>query len=266
MSSVPTLDAQRVPRAWFATTFGRLWLQLHPHRDDAEARRHAPWIVARLGLKTGTRLLDVGCGGGRYARAFAARGLKVTGVDLSAEMLEDARARSPNLPGMPIYLKWDARALPFSQQFEGAVSLFTSMGYFDVRQDDVLLLRGVARALVPGGAFLVDYLNPSYVRATLVPEEHLNVAGYDLEITRHLEESASGPQVVKRTQARRRGVVTPEADLFERVRLYEPAEIDTLLTEAGLVPEGERFGDLDGAPFGPDAPRQVRVARRVGAR
>lgn len=266
MSSVPMLDAQRVSRAWYATTFSRLWLQLHPHRDDTEARRHAPWIVQRLGLKTGTRILDVGCGGGRYARAFAARGLKVTGVDLSAEMLEDARARSPNLPGMPIYLRWDARALPFSQQFEGAVSLFTSMGYFDTRQDDVQLLRGVARALVPGGTFLVDYLNPSHVRATLVPEERLKVAGYELEIHRSIEESAAGPQVVKRTQARRSGVTTPEADLLERVRLYEPAELDALLNEAGLAPEGERYGDLDGATFGPESPRHVRVARRASAR
>ena len=76
----------------------------------------------------------------------------MTGVDLSEPMLEEARARSPNLPGTPLYVRWDARDLPFREQFDGAVSLFTSFGYFDDAEDDRRILRGVARALVPGGA------------------------------------------------------------------------------------------------------------------
>lgn len=266
MSPVPTLDPAAPSRAWYTATFGRLWLRLHPHRDDAEAERHAPALLALLGLRAGQRLLDVGCGAGRYARAFAARGLRVTGVDLSAEMLEEARSRSPNLPGMPIYLQADARALPFAAQFEGAVSLFTSLGYFDRRQDDLAILRGVARALVPGGAFLLDYLNPAHVRSTLVPDEQVAIVGYDVHQLRSIEESAAGPVVLKRTVVRRHGARRVEAELFERVRLYEPAEIDALLAEAGLVVEGDRRGDLDGAPYTASSERQVRVARKPRTR
>ncbi|MFM8386668.1 MAG: class I SAM-dependent methyltransferase [Planctomycetia bacterium] len=251
---------------WYATAFGRLWLRLHPHRDDAEAARHAAFIVHALGLKAGARVLDVGCGGGRYCRALAARGLKVTGVDLSAEMLEAARAQSPNLPGSPLYLRADARALPFVAQFEGAVSLFTSLGYFDARRDDLDLLRGVARALVPGGAFLLDYLNPAHVRATLVAEEEGAVDGHHVHVRRSCEESAAGPVVVKRVTVRHAGAKRIESEFFERVRLYEPAEIDALLAEAGLVPEGERWGSLEGARFEPASERQVRLARKAARR
>jgi SAM-dependent methyltransferase len=266
MSSVRTPEPSTRERAWYVTAFDRLWLRLHPQRDDAEAARHAPAILAMLGLKAGASLLDVGCGAGRYARAFAARGLRVTGVDLSPDMLEEARARSPNLPGMPIYLRWDARTLPFVAQFDGAVSLFTSLGYFAARQDDVAILRGVHRALVPGGVFLLDYLNPAHVRATLVAEEHQDVAGYSVHLRRSLEESAAGPLVVKHVVVRRHGARSVEGEFTERVRLYEPAEIDALLTDAGLVPEGERRGDLDGGPFGPTSERQVRMARKPAGR
>lgn len=254
------------PSPWYATAFGRLWLHLHPHRDDAEAVRHAAFIVRTLGLKAGQRVLDVGCGGGRYARALAARGLKVTGVDLSAEMLEAARAASPNLPGSPIYLRADARALPFVAQFEGAVSLFTSLGYFDTRQDDLNLLRGVARALVPGGSFLLDYLNPAHVRTTLVADEEGTVDGYHVHVRRSCEEAAAGPVVVKRVTVRHAGARRVESEFFERVRLYEPSEIDALLSEAGLAPEGERWGSLEGAPFEPSSDRQVRLARTAARR
>src|SRR5688572_25558206 len=110
-------SASALERPWYTTAFDRVWLRLHPQRDDTEARRFAPTLIALLGLRVGERVLDVACGAGRYCRALAARGLKVTGIDLSADLLEEARARSPSLPGMPLYLRWDARALPFRGQF-----------------------------------------------------------------------------------------------------------------------------------------------------
>src|ERR1051325_12140845 len=50
-------------------------------------------IVLRLLGEGPGRLLDVGCGGGAHAVAFAERGWTVTGVDLSHAQLELARAR-----------------------------------------------------------------------------------------------------------------------------------------------------------------------------
>lgn len=262
MSSTPVLE-----RPWYAVAFDRVWLRLHPHRNDDEARSHAASIVGLLGLKAGDRVLDVACGAGRYCRALASRGLKVTGIDLSDDLLADARARSPNLPGMPLYLRWDARQLPFRGQFEGAVSLFTSLGYFDSRQDDLLVLRGAARALVPGGRFLIDFLNPAHVRANLVAEERLEVPGLEAVVTRHIEEgAAAGPVVVKSVVARVPGAGRVEAAFTERVRLYTPDEIDALLGEAGLRPVGERRGSLLGTPFDPLSDRYVRVAETARGR
>src|SRR6201995_1353892 len=49
-----------------------------------------PW----LDVKPGTRVLDVGCGVGRWSRLLAAKGASVTGVDLSPTMVEQAQSRA----------------------------------------------------------------------------------------------------------------------------------------------------------------------------
>src|SRR5579862_2812059 len=49
-----------------------------------------PWLKA----STGTTILDVGCGVGRWSRMLAARGAQVTGVDLSPTMIAEARQRA----------------------------------------------------------------------------------------------------------------------------------------------------------------------------
>src|SRR3984957_5197559 len=50
----------------------------------------APW----LRIDAGMRVLDVGCGVGRWSRLLAARGAQVTGVDLSPTMIGEARRRA----------------------------------------------------------------------------------------------------------------------------------------------------------------------------
>ena len=57
---------------WFEEWFGEEYLQLYPHRDDAEAERAVALIADATGLTEGWRVLDVGCGAGRHARAFRA--------------------------------------------------------------------------------------------------------------------------------------------------------------------------------------------------
>lgn len=248
---------------WYATAFDRIWLDLYPHRNDEEARQHAPAIVDLLGLVAGESLLDVSCGAGRYARAFGALGLRVTGVDLSEDLLEEARCQSGDLPGAPAYYRCDARRMPFAGQFDAAVSLFTSFGYFDRREDDLDIFKGVRRALVSGGTFLVDFLNEARVRATLVPHEEREVEHMRVDIRRRIADGPHGPCVYKRVEATTGCENTVVASFEERVRLYTFKEVKSLLEEAGLpLVWDEPFGDLSGkTSFGPDSERLVCVAQ-----
>ena len=247
---------------WFARAFDRFWLRLYAHRDDAEAAAHAPALMKLLGVGPGQGVLDVACGAGRYARALANRGVRVTGVDLSDELLEVARERSPLLPGKPDYFRCDIRKLPFARQFDGAISMFTSFGYFDRREDDVAVFRGVHRALKRGRHLVLDFLNEAYVRANLVVEETTEDGALRIHSERRIADGPFGPCVFKRLKATDVLSGNVEVQFEERVRLYTPDEVDALLTEAGFTPVGERLGDLDGAPFNAQASRLVRVAQR----
>jgi len=250
-------------RPWYVHAFGPLYLTVYGHRDDAEARRNAPRISKLLSLRPRSRVLDLACGDGRYARAFSSMGHRVTGLDLSEDLLEEAKQRSPGLPGAPTYLRADMREIPFFAQFDAVLSLFTSFGYFDERVDDEKVLEGVERALVPGGRLLLDLPNPEQVRSSLVAADEQVRGHWHLRYERRWDATtAAGPYVRKRIVVTDRRTGHVEGDISERVRLYTPDEIDRALGLAGLEPEGARFGDFDGSPLTSTSPRFIRVARR----
>ena len=219
---------------WFTQAFDRAWLELYPHRSDEEARSHVPSLVKLLGLGAGDTVLDVSCGAGRYARAFASVGMRVTGVDLSHELLDEARRATGDLPGTPKYFRCDARKLPFARQFDGAVSMFTSIGYFDSRADDIAIFKGVRRALLKGRRFLLDFLNEAHVRATLVPVEDKVVGPYHVHSERRIDDGPEGPCVYKQVSARTGSDGLLLTSFEERVRLYTFDELREMLEEARL--------------------------------
>lgn len=248
---------------WYETAFDRSYLRIYPHRDQAEAERYAANLIRWLGVRSGQRVLDVACGEGRYARALARRGLRVTGVDLSQDLLEEARARGKLLPGAPLYFRRDIRKLPFSMQFEGALSMFTSFGYFETREDDLAIFRGIHRALLPGGRLVVDFLNEAQIRSSLVAEETRDLPTMRVATSRSIDEDApGGPRVKKRVEGFDHATGLSVLDVQESVRLYTDEEVDALLTDAGLAPVGEPSGDLDGSPHDALSPRYVRVAEK----
>jgi SAM-dependent methyltransferase len=90
--------------------------------DALMARATAIAIEPLLdGIAAGSRVLDVGCGLGTLAAAAAARGARVTGVDLAEGMLEAARRRHPDVD----FVRADAEDLPFGDgRFDVALGAF----------------------------------------------------------------------------------------------------------------------------------------------
>lgn len=82
------LDAAR--ETW--SQRAELWDAMSAANAKTEARAvELDWWMRELGLSSGSRLLDAGCGSGQFAIAFAQGGCDVTGVDLSATMIDRAR-------------------------------------------------------------------------------------------------------------------------------------------------------------------------------
>lgn len=105
-------------------------------------------LVRRLGVTAGERVVDVACGTGNAAIPAARAGARVTGVDLSPQMLEVARARSEDAGVAAEWVEGDAEALPLPDgDVDVVVSTFGCM--FAPRHDAAA--DELARVLTPGG-------------------------------------------------------------------------------------------------------------------
>lgn len=104
------------------------------------------FLVEHLDLQPGMRVLDVGCGPGRHARALAERGIEVVGVDISPRFIEVA---ADGAPAGASFVVGDARHLTYDAEFDAVVSLCQG-GFGLVRGDDASVLDGMVRAAKPG--------------------------------------------------------------------------------------------------------------------
>ncbi len=73
-------------------------------------------------------ILDVGCGNGRFHRYLREFGYEVWGIDVSDELLEEAKRRNEGFE--KYYIKADMRNFDLGRRFDVVLSWFTSFGYF----------------------------------------------------------------------------------------------------------------------------------------
>ncbi len=126
---------------------GHFWADNAAQTDELLRPFGAAGINA-LGDVSGLRGLDVGCGAGASALELTRLGAKMTGMDVSAQLLAVARSRDTH--NRVEFLEADLATWNFSQQFDFAFSRFGTM-FFD---DPVAGMANIRRALVPGAPFV----------------------------------------------------------------------------------------------------------------
>lgn len=112
----------------------------------------------RLDLKPGIRMLDVGCGAGQLTIPAAKSGIKVIGLDLAQNLVDQARERA-RAEGLDIrFEQGDAEDLPFEgDSFDAVMSLIGSM--FAPRPE--LVASEMVRVCRPGGRIIMGNWTPS---------------------------------------------------------------------------------------------------------
>ncbi len=136
---------------------GLLIDMLQRGRRSEDTQTEAEYIQRLLQLPKGAKILDVPCGNGRISVELAARGYQVTGVDFSERQIEAARrlAAERQLGGLTAFEQRDMRDLPWQNEFDAAICLWESFGYFD-DAGNVAFARAAWNALKPGGRFVID--------------------------------------------------------------------------------------------------------------
>ncbi len=206
-------------------------------------------LVGWLGLGPGSTLLDVTCGPGLVAAAFARRGVAVTGVDIAPAAIRHARQITAGLPCT--FVESDVRAMSLDPAaFDAAVYLY---GQPQVPRPDELdeVLRRIRAALRPGAPLAVetylatpDLTAPSTSWSTgrddiFGPGEHLVLSEHALD--------ATVPALVDRHHVL--DLDSGELRVFGVTeRLLEPDQLAAILARAGF-PAVELHPGWDGLSF-----------------
>ena len=155
---------------WFSTWFDSPYYHLlYASRDEQEAKHFIEALQAHLKIATGAFVLDAACGKGRHAKMLQRHGMEVEGFDLSPSSIAEAnRLANKHLH----FFVHDLREpLPRQAQYDVVFNFFTSFGYFDAPEDNARAFQTFAGGLKKDGILVMDFLNPTYIRTNLVPEE-----------------------------------------------------------------------------------------------
>lgn len=245
------------PVAFFDDDYLRIYRpQFKAERTEAETR----FIAASLSAPAGGEVLDLACGFGRHAIGMAQRGHRVTGVDFSARYLEIAATDAAEAGVKVTWRQGDMRQLGDVRAYDAVYSYFTSFGYFSDDENEQVLAE-VARAIRPGGRFLLEMANRDHLLthpeqrtwkqredgALLMEETTVELEGSRIVARQLLIDPQGGTQVTKDYS----------------LRTYTCAELSALLRRHGFDVCAVS-GGADGEPYSLDSRRLAIVAERRG--
>jgi SAM-dependent methyltransferase len=199
--------------------------------------------------------LELAIGTGRVAIPLAARGVSVSGIELSQPMV-DALRRKVSAEELPV-VTGDMASTTVPGQFSLVYVVWNSIGNLCTQEEQVQCFRNAARHLAPGGRFVVELWVPGIRRLppgqAAVPFEvtdrHSGFDTYDL-VT---QQGTSHHYWRQGDGSARYG--------YCNFRYIWPAECDLMARLAGLELE-QRVASWDGAPFTSDSESHVSVWRR----
>lgn len=239
--------------------FGKSYLtEYAPELPPERTIKEVDFIERTLGLVPEIKILDVPCGHGRHSIEFARRGYHVTGQDLSATFLAKARADAKEARVDVEWCRGDMRKIRFKQKFNIVLNLFTAFGYLENDAENERALRAMAEALVPGGKFVIDFLNREWLMRNYKPKAWRDLPDGTVIVEDRQFDFATG-----RNSERRRWILPSgeRKELHLHLRLYTVAELNAMAAHCGLVLESA-FGDFDGNELTIDSPRTILIFRR----
>jgi ubiquinone/menaquinone biosynthesis C-methylase UbiE len=110
------------------------------------------WNTIRDKFQGSTKLLDFGCGTGRFARRFRELGMEYTGIDLSEKMVEAARELHPTTDYT--YAHFNGREIPYDDNCFDVVFSCGVLQYVIKGENSQKILAEIKRVLTPKGRLL----------------------------------------------------------------------------------------------------------------
>lgn len=168
---------------WFDTEYYHI---LYKNRDWQEAELFIDNLISNLKINTNSLILDMPCGKGRHSIYLNKKGFNVTGVDLSPHSIQCSnRFANATLA----FFVHDMRKVFKENYFDAVLNLFTSIGYFENKNENADVINAAAQCLKTGGIFVLDFMNVKKTVNCLVDAETKQIDGILFEIKRWVEKN-----------------------------------------------------------------------------
>ena len=220
-------------------------IEWHINYDKQKSETDAVYIDALIKLfsrnlhRKLNSILDAPCGNGRlhgYLRSYA---YSVYGVDISRELISQARRAYQSASSD--YSVGDIRDFSLGRKFDVYLSWFTSFGYFDDR-DNIRVLRTANTHLNKGGIIIIDVSDgettKAYFKANPKPVFMRERSGEYVSIERpYLKYEGSVAYQVRNEsiyRKRSRDLLFVKMQRLHRLRLYSKADLEGQLAKTGF--------------------------------
>jgi len=216
-------------------------------------------VVDRLAELAGTgAALEFAIGTGRIGLPLSARGVRVTGIELSPHMVDQLRPK-PGADAIEVVIG-DMATTRIDRSFSLVYLVVNTIMNVTTQEEQVAVFRNAAAHLEPGGCFVVEVVVPQLRRLppgelgrvfTLEPD-HVGIETFD-DLVGQVSWSLHWMQVDGR-------LVRHSAPY----RYVWPSELDLMAQLAGFRLR-ERWADWERAPFVSDSPSQIAVYEYRGS-
>ncbi len=185
----------------------------------------------------GNRMLDLACGTGTLAVLQAENGWEVVGLDASRAMLEAARWKQAVAGVYVTFAEADMRCFALPRAVDLVTCFYDSLNYLLSPADLACCFGSVHRALVPGGVFCFDLATQFFLRHYWQGIETYEDDGYSQVMESSFDEATGLSTLVLRGAIQDAPGSVRRFQEIHVEQAYPPEVVDTLLREAGLVPE-----------------------------
>jgi len=190
-------------------------------------------IVEYIGHRP-RRILDLCCGTGTVANILAAKGYKVTGVDISPAMIEIA-GRKARKSALPVeYRVANAADLSLHTTFDLVLCLFDSLNYILEASVLQVAFYRVSAHLERGGLFIFDMNTELALAGGLFDQNNIGSRGPVLYTWKSSYEPGSRICRIDMKFLNKRGGTTEEVKMVHYQRAYDNEEVSQMLHAAGL--------------------------------
>lgn len=218
------MNMQKETNNWFASWFDTPYYHiLYKDRDYEEAQLFMDNITGYLNLPENAKILDLACGKGRHSIYLNKLGYDVTGADLSENSIKEASKHTNDKLHFVVHDMRDT----CNEKYDAIFNLFTSFGYFESDDDNLITLKAIHNSLTEYGFAVIDFMNVHKVITDLVPQETKVKDGIEFHIKRYVEDN----HIIKEIDFNDNG---QQFHFTEKVKALTLEDFEAMMEEAGI--------------------------------